>query len=69
MPKTTLAELLTLPAGERLELIEALWDSLDPHMVAMPNWHADILDRRDTDDAMDPGEPWEVVRARLETSS
>ncbi len=33
---TNLADLLKLPATERLELIEALWDSLDADIQKLP---------------------------------
>lgn len=60
-------EIFELPVDERLHLIEALWDSIDPHALPVPESH-----RRALDDALaahhrDPeaGESWEVVRNEL----
>ncbi|MFO0810428.1 MAG: addiction module protein [Gemmataceae bacterium] len=45
---THLAELLALPAAEKLDIVEALWNSLadDPDALPVPEWHAAELDRR-----------------------
>ena len=40
------AELVALPLAERLQAMEALWDSLcrDPAQAqTVPNWHQDVL--------------------------
>ncbi|MFM2423065.1 MAG: hypothetical protein RL291_1595 [Pseudomonadota bacterium] len=66
MTTATLADLLKLPAEERLGLIEALWDSLEPDDLPMPAWHRDVLDDREATEAADLGDTWEVVKARLE---
>lgn len=64
------AEILELPAAERLRLVEELWDSLaaEPSLVPIPDWHREELDRRlagyDTD--ADSPEAWEDVKARLD---
>jgi putative addiction module component (TIGR02574 family) len=63
------ADLRALPAADRLELIEALWDSLaaDAEAVPLPDWHRTEIDRRL--DALNKGEsvgaPWEEVRRRI----
>jgi putative addiction module component (TIGR02574 family) len=63
------ADLRALPAADRLELIEALWDSLaaDAEAVPLPDWHRTAIDRRL--DALNKGEsvgaPWEEVRRRI----
>ncbi len=66
----TIERLLALPPGERLALVEALWDSLgaDPAAVPVPDWHRDILEQRLAEDAADtsPGETWAAVRLRIE---
>jgi putative addiction module component (TIGR02574 family) len=51
-PKALLDEILRLPADERLELIEEIWDSLaaDAEKV-VPEWHRRELDRRLQDPA------------------
>lgn len=63
------ADLLDLPLERRLELVEALWDSIaaDPDAVPVPDWHAAELDRRAALHADDPmsGEAWDVVKQRL----
>jgi putative addiction module component (TIGR02574 family) len=67
---TNLAELLKLPATERLELIEALWDSLDAesaNLPVSPELRAEIERRMGEDDA-DPSSArdWEDVRKELQ---
>jgi len=65
-----LAELLELPAEERLVLMEALWDSLipDPANVAIPSWHREIVTERLAEDDRDmrPGDSMAELRSRLE---
>ena len=57
-----------LGPGQRLELIELLWDSLpgDAHFIP-PDWHLRELERRIAAADADPNaaEPWESVMARL----
>ena len=67
MPKTSMAELLKLPPAEKLDLIEALWDSLEPDAVPMPHWHKDILDEREATDDQTDGDAWAAVKARLKS--
>ena len=67
MPAAALADLLKLPADQRLDLIEALWDSLDAKDVPMPDWHKDIIDEREAGEEADLGDTWEMVKARLES--
>jgi putative addiction module component (TIGR02574 family) len=47
-PKAIRDEILKLPAAERLELLDELWDSLaaDASTVPVPEWHKRELDRR-----------------------
>ncbi len=47
-PKALRDEILQLPPGERLELVEQIWDSLaaTPEAVPGPDWHRAELDRR-----------------------
>jgi putative addiction module component (TIGR02574 family) len=60
-----LDEILRLPPGERLRLVEDIWDSLTASSddVPLPDWHLQLLDDR----LADPGEQgvrtWEEVRA------
>ncbi len=61
----TTADLVKLPADEKLALIEALWDSLDVIEVPMPDWHHDVLNAREASETTDEGDSWEAVKARL----
>ena len=62
-------ELAGLPLEERLELVEAIWDSIeaDAGDLPVPDWHREELDRRLAVHASEPGagEAWAVVRERL----
>ena len=55
--------------GERLRLIEELWDSIpdDPGALQIPEAHKDELDRRLEAIEADPlaGSSWEDVKTRL----
>ena len=59
-----------LSVGERLELIEQIWNSLpdeiDPQEV--PEWHRAELDKRRERARAQPGvgKPWQEVLGRLE---
>jgi putative addiction module component (TIGR02574 family) len=72
MRSNLLEEAEKLPLEERLELVEALWDSIaadaDVDRLPVPPWHLDELDRRLAEFDADPeeGSSWEEVRARLE---
>ena len=41
-------ELLALPLGEKMRLVELLWDNLarSPEIVESPGWHESILNER-----------------------
>jgi putative addiction module component (TIGR02574 family) len=66
---TDLSELLTLPAAERLQLVEALWDSLVevPDIVPIDNDLREELDRRLTAYYANPSSarPWTEIKAEL----
>jgi putative addiction module component (TIGR02574 family) len=70
MNKTLLAEASKLSVSERIELAEAIWDTVEPDLAAIPipESHRAELERRlaDLDKNPDEGSPWEEVRARLE---
>ena len=57
-----------LTIEQRLELIEALWDSLDQSEVPITPAQGAELDRRmeDFDQSAALAEPWDVVRKRIE---
>ncbi|MEA2325574.1 MAG: hypothetical protein QOE68_533 [Thermoanaerobaculia bacterium] len=66
---TDLSELLTLPAAERLQLVEALWDSLVevPDIVPIDNDLREELDRRLAAYYANPSSarPWTEIKAEL----
>lgn len=64
------AELVALPLVERLQAMEALWDSLcrdQAQAQVVPTWHEEELSKRVA--ALDSGEemttPWEVAKERI----
>lgn len=63
------AELIALPLAERLQVMEALWESLchDAPDSLSPTWHADVLDARAKalDSGADPTSAWVDVKQRL----
>ncbi len=70
MTKTELrSEALQLPVEDRLELAEALWESLElePLQLELPAWQREILDERLAADEAAPesGSPWEEVKQRI----
>jgi len=65
-----LAEAKKLPVWERIDLIEAIWDTVTPNESEIPLTHAqkDFLDVRLAEYETNPveGSSWEDVRTRLE---
>lgn len=63
------SEALQLPVEDRLDLAEALWESLDqePVQPELPAWQREVLDQRlAADDSMpEAGSPWEEVKQRI----
>jgi putative addiction module component (TIGR02574 family) len=63
------AQALQLPVEDRIDLAEALWDSLEqePVQPELPAWQRELLDERlAADDAVpDSGSPWEEVKQRI----
>jgi putative addiction module component (TIGR02574 family) len=59
----------SLSAAERLQLVEAIWDSLleSPDTIPVPDWHRQVLDERRNS----PAEmlDWEEVKDRLRKRS
>ena len=71
MLPNTLAELLRLPASQRVELAIALWESLtdaerEAELVLTPEQETE-LDRRLAEHVANPGSaiPWDEVRRKL----
>ena len=60
-----------LSVGERLELIELIWDSLPEKLeeADIPDWHlAELAKRRaEADTSPGNGKPWREVLNQLET--
>ena len=67
--KFSLAEILELTVDERLELVEAIWDSIAevPEAVPLTDEQRRILDERLEDLKRNPesGSPWAEVKARI----
>ncbi len=63
-----LSEILDLPAEDRLQLVESIWDSLaaSSESVPVPEWHQSELDRRLADPDEQATVSWEEVQARLQ---
>jgi putative addiction module component (TIGR02574 family) len=62
-----LKQILDLPAEQRLQLVEDIWDSLaqSEKSVPVPDWHREELDRRLADPSEDATESWNAVQERL----
>lgn len=65
MTKADVQELLALPIEERVELAEALWQSIEQEPLA--DWQRKLLEERLAEHRRDPeaGIPWEEVRREL----
>ena len=57
----------TLPAADRLELVLALWDTIDRNDISLTEAQAHELDRRIAEDDADtsPARPWSEVKRDL----
>ena len=64
-------KLLELPAAEKMELAQTLWESLEPEdetaFLAIPDWQRQVLDERlaDIERHPDDEQTWEEVKAEL----
>lgn len=70
MTKTDLErEILRLPVEERIELAEAIWESVEeaPSQPSLPEWQRQLLDERiaEDDESPDAGSPWDEVKRRI----
>jgi len=63
-----LAEALRLSPSDRLQLIEALWNTLSEEDIPVTPEERALLDARLADLEANPGDqsPWSEVKARLE---
>jgi putative addiction module component (TIGR02574 family) len=68
MDTDLLAEALKLSPGDRLQLIEALWDTLSEGDIPVTPDDRVLLDERlaDLEQNPDAQSPWSEVKARLE---
>jgi putative addiction module component (TIGR02574 family) len=70
MSQALLEEALKLSVAERIDLAEAIWDTVaeDAEAIPLTAEHRTELDRRlaDQEAAPEARSPWEEVRARLE---
>lgn len=68
------SELIALPLADRLQAMEALWESLcrdAPDSVLSPAWHAGVLDARAKalDSGTDLTSSWIDVKRRVSAKS
>lgn len=73
MNQELVAEILALPASERVRLVDAIWDSIAaaPDALELTQWQKDELDRRLAEFEADPdsGATLEEVFARIRHAS
>jgi len=66
---THLEEILALPVGERIKLVEDIWDSIAavPEAVQLTSPQREEIERRLEEYRTNPDDvvPWEVVKERL----
>jgi putative addiction module component (TIGR02574 family) len=71
MTKSDVDKLLKLPADERLEIAQVLWNSVDledeARFLCLPAWQRRILHDRlaDLDRNPDDEQPWDQVKEEL----
>lgn len=71
MTKYEVDKLLKLPAEERLEIAQVLWNSVDPEdearFVCLPDWQLRVLQDRlaDLERNTDDEQPWDQVKEEL----
>lgn len=66
IPAALKHQILELPEAERLEVAEAIWQSLeDPDSLPLPEWQKDVLDERLAVSENETGRTWEEVDQAL----
>jgi putative addiction module component (TIGR02574 family) len=71
MKTAEIQKLLDLPADERLELAQILWESVEPEdetrFLSIPDWQKRILDERLANIERNPNDEqtWEEVKAEI----
>jgi putative addiction module component (TIGR02574 family) len=59
-------QIMELPEAERLEIADAVWESLsDPDSLPLPLWQRDLLDERLASIDSEEGKDWEEVKAEI----
>lgn len=73
MKPNLVAEILELPIAERVELVEAIWESISsaPESLPLTQWQKEELERRLAEYESNPesGASFEEVFARIRRSS
>jgi len=59
-------QVLDLPEDERLEIADAIWESLeDPDSLPLPAWQRELLDERLASAKHDEGKDWDEVKREI----
>lgn len=60
----------TMTVKEKLRAMEEIWADLrrQPETVPSPNWHRDVLDGREQNDALSY-EDWKIAKDRIRTKT
>ncbi|MFA7567629.1 MAG: addiction module protein [Alkalispirochaeta sp.] len=60
----------TMTVKEKLRAMEEIWADLrrQPETVPSPNWHRDVLDAREQNDALSY-EDWKIAKDRIRTKT
>lgn len=68
----TRTDIATMPVAERLQFMEALWESFDENSsAAIPDWHADVLAERAAqyEQGQEETTDWEEAKQRIRNTS
>ncbi len=71
MTSSDIQKLLDLPASEKMQLAELLWQSVEPdeeaRFLAIPDWQRRILDERLAEVDRNPNDvqTWDEVKAEI----
>lgn len=59
-------QVMELPEGDRLEVADAIWASLDdPDSHPLPSWQRELLDERLASSEAEMGRDWDEVKAEI----
>jgi putative addiction module component (TIGR02574 family) len=63
------AEFQQYSITEKVQVVQELWDQIaaSPEQLPIPAWHRAELEKREHEHTLspDPGEDWDIVKARL----